>query len=170
MNTKPTADEQIDRAVEEVIASVLHVDIDGMDGDSWDRILVRAALKHADLLSEQAKADSGVWVTREDANNYCLILRLLGMEDEGNPVAEVERLMQPSPVVVPQGVDEIVSKGTKGVFVTEDDGYISHVVVTDVFYRVYGEGREWNIGASEFLTDKQYEIAKAAPSPAEGEV
>ena len=30
--------------------------------------------------------------SNEDANNYCLILSVLGMEEEGDPVAEVERL------------------------------------------------------------------------------
>ena len=28
------------------------------------------------------------------ANNYCLILRALGMEEDGNPVEEVERLIE----------------------------------------------------------------------------
>lgn len=45
--------EQIERArevvsdahVERIIKSVAHVSTDGMDGDSWDRILVRAALE-----------------------------------------------------------------------------------------------------------------------------
>jgi hypothetical protein len=31
-------------------------------------------------------------VTKHDANNYCLVLRALGMEEEGDPVAEIERL------------------------------------------------------------------------------
>ena len=30
--------------------------------------------------------------SNEDANNYCLILSVLGMEEEGDPVAEVTRL------------------------------------------------------------------------------
>ncbi|WP_437881044.1 hypothetical protein [Pseudomonas sp. LRF_L74] len=34
-----------------------------------------------------------VSVTREDANNYCLILTVLQMEEEGDPVAEVKRLV-----------------------------------------------------------------------------
>lgn len=34
-----------------------------------------------------------VSVCREDANNYCRILTLLGMEEEGDPVAEIERLV-----------------------------------------------------------------------------
>lgn len=33
-----------------------------------------------------------VSVTQTDANNYCRILAALGMEEEGDPVAEVERL------------------------------------------------------------------------------
>ena len=35
-----------------------------------------------------------VLVMREDANNYCRILRILGMEEEGDPVAEVKRLKE----------------------------------------------------------------------------
>lgn len=31
-------------------------------------------------------------VCREDANNYCRILRVLGVEEEGDPVAEVKHL------------------------------------------------------------------------------
>jgi hypothetical protein len=33
-----------------------------------------------------------VEVTQEDANNYCRVLAALGMEEEGDPVAEIERL------------------------------------------------------------------------------
>jgi hypothetical protein len=33
-----------------------------------------------------------VEVTQEDANNYCRVLTALGMEEEGDPVAEIERL------------------------------------------------------------------------------
>lgn len=32
-------------------------------------------------------------VPTEDANNYCKILSVLGMEEEGDPVAEVARLV-----------------------------------------------------------------------------
>lgn len=32
----------------------------------------------------------------EEANNYCKILALLGMEEEGDPVAEVARLLEDS--------------------------------------------------------------------------
>ena len=31
-------------------------------------------------------------VTQEDGENYCRILSVLGMEEEGDPVAEVERM------------------------------------------------------------------------------
>lgn len=31
-------------------------------------------------------------VTQEDANNYCRVLAALGMEEEGDPVAAIERL------------------------------------------------------------------------------
>lgn len=34
-----------------------------------------------------------VEVTQEDANNYCRILTALGMEEEGDPVAAVEKLI-----------------------------------------------------------------------------
>ena len=33
-----------------------------------------------------------VEVTQEDANNYCLVLKALGMEEEGDPVAVIEML------------------------------------------------------------------------------
>ena len=35
-----------------------------------------------------------VEVTQEDANNYCRVLTALGMEEEGDPVAEIERLQK----------------------------------------------------------------------------
>jgi nitrogen regulatory protein PII len=35
-----------DADVDAVIESVSHINTDGMDGDSWDRILVRAAFEH----------------------------------------------------------------------------------------------------------------------------
>ena len=38
-------------------------------------------------------AEGMVSVTKEDANNYCRILTLLGMEEEGSPVEGVERLI-----------------------------------------------------------------------------
>lgn len=33
-----------------------------------------------------------VEVTQEDANNYCLVLKALGMEEEGDPVSAIEML------------------------------------------------------------------------------
>lgn len=55
-------------------------------------------------------ADPLVGVTKTDANNYCRILTLLGMEDEGDPVAEVERLLRETglPENIPAGADDIV--------------------------------------------------------------
>jgi ribA/ribD-fused uncharacterized protein len=47
------------------------------------------------MLTGQASAadqPTMVYVNKEDANRYCDILRLLGMEEEGDPVAEVQRL------------------------------------------------------------------------------
>ena len=40
------------------------------------------------------KLTDQVLVMREDANNYCRILHILGMEEEGDPVAEVKRLKE----------------------------------------------------------------------------
>lgn len=40
-----------------------------------------------------------VSVKKNDANNYCLILRALGMEHEGDPVKEVEHLIEAEELV-----------------------------------------------------------------------
>ncbi|TYK74309.1 hypothetical protein FSY45_19280 [Comamonas sp. Z1] len=40
-----------------------------------------------------AAAPDMVTVTKEDANNYCRILTALGMEEEGDPIAEVQKLL-----------------------------------------------------------------------------
>ena len=59
-------------------------------------LMLQHAMLHLDRLA--ASAGSGPVVTdmvavcREDANRYCIILRLLGMGEEGDPVAEVQRL------------------------------------------------------------------------------
>lgn len=42
---------------------------------------------------ENLKAGGMVLVTKEDAENYCRVLTLLGMEEEGSPTEEVERLL-----------------------------------------------------------------------------
>jgi hypothetical protein len=57
--------------------------------------LAHAAEEAADALqaSESAAVPHG---TAEDANNYCRILTALGMEEEGDPVAEVHRLISES--------------------------------------------------------------------------
>jgi hypothetical protein len=39
-------------------------------------------------------AEGTILVAQEDGNNYCLILTALGMEEEGDPVAEVKRLIE----------------------------------------------------------------------------
>lgn len=44
-----------------------------------------------------------VEVTKEDANNYCRILSALGMEEEGDPVAAIEKLLE-QPV---NGADDV---------------------------------------------------------------
>lgn len=47
----------------------------------------------ATLAHPRPTGDGMVSVIAEDANNYCRILTALGMEEEGDPVAEVERLI-----------------------------------------------------------------------------
>lgn len=53
---------------------------------------------HAELLRKAADeidrltAELAKHGTPEDSNNYCAILTVLGMEEEGDPVAEVRRL------------------------------------------------------------------------------
>lgn len=44
-------------------------------------------------------SDELVAVKKSDANNYCLILRALGMEDEGDPVEKVECLIEAEDLV-----------------------------------------------------------------------
>lgn len=51
----------------------------------------------------QLESPGQVQVTAQDANNYCLILTALEMEEEGDPVAEVKRLVEaPRPNLVNQ--------------------------------------------------------------------
>ncbi len=50
-------------------------------------------LEHRAYLAARQPVDE-VSVKKEDANNYCLILRALGMEEEGDPVAEVQALIE----------------------------------------------------------------------------
>ncbi len=59
------------------------------DTETVDRhvAVIRAALAARQPVGE-------VSVKKEDANNYCLILRALGMEEEGDPVAEVQALVE----------------------------------------------------------------------------
>ncbi|MCD6663472.1 MAG: hypothetical protein LT082_08740 [Comamonas sp.] len=68
-----------------------------MPGMAWGfRELVEAGilayLSAVAVAQSDTPAVDTVPVTREDANNYCLILSLLGMEEEGDPVAEIARL------------------------------------------------------------------------------
>jgi hypothetical protein len=80
------------------------VEIDAINGVAWS--LTRGHFKAAHFAFETALETPPapeVCVTQEDANNYCRILSLLGMEEEGDPVAEVERLLSapPAPEVEP---------------------------------------------------------------------
>ncbi|MGF6492810.1 hypothetical protein ABIE56_000967 [Luteibacter sp. 621] len=55
----------------------------------------RVEYAYAHPAAHEAAKPNGemVEVTKEDGNNYCLILSALGMEEEGDPVAEVRRLV-----------------------------------------------------------------------------
>jgi hypothetical protein len=74
-------------------------------GFSWpdQQGVDRSRAKQMVLLEDVRAALTGapdprmVQVTQEDANNYCRILTALGMEEEGDPVAEVERLRAGAP-------------------------------------------------------------------------
>lgn len=73
-------------------------------GDDYIRAWLPPATGAEDMLLYVTPASGGaapvaniapsdmVEVCREDANNYCRILRVLGMEEEGDAVAEVKRL------------------------------------------------------------------------------
>ncbi|MEQ6474166.1 hypothetical protein [Comamonas sp. wu1-DMT] len=67
---------------------------------------VEADALRAALAATPAAAPDMVSVNKEDANNYCRILAALGMEEEGDPVAEVQRLLSTAaaPVVLPEPV------------------------------------------------------------------
>lgn len=67
---------------------------DEVDPRAWDHMLIYAPTeKLAARLTARQPVDE-VSVKKEDANNYCLILRALGMEEEGDPVAEVQALIE----------------------------------------------------------------------------
>ena len=55
--------------------------------------LAAPAVVNQQLTTAASQEDGLVSVTKNDANNYCLILSALGMEEEGDPVAEVKRLL-----------------------------------------------------------------------------
>lgn len=46
-----------------------------------------------ELMPNYQLAEGSCIVTTEDADNYCRILSLLGMEEEGDPVARTEQLL-----------------------------------------------------------------------------
>lgn len=52
-----------------------------------------AEIRGAELSIITKPADSGVTMTKEDAGNYGCIVSLLEMEEEGDPVAEVKKLI-----------------------------------------------------------------------------
>ena len=75
---------------------------DGKIGKFIDAVLQTANTPIKPIsTSPAAAAPDMVSVKKEDANNYCRILTALDMEEEGDPVAEVQRLLAtPAPVVL----------------------------------------------------------------------
>ena len=63
---------------------------------NYENVMAAKAVRdklEAALRDAPQQAEPGmVSVTQKDANNYCLVLRALGMEDEGDPVAAIEDL------------------------------------------------------------------------------
>ena len=78
----------LDQAIGYLDASLLFC-----DEDAWE--VVKA---HLTTQAVVTNPDGMVLVTQEDGNNYCRIVSLLGMEEEGDVVAAVEALLsQPHP-------------------------------------------------------------------------
>ena len=67
-----------------------------------------AALKEAIKQQEVIYSGESTTVAKSDANNYCEIIRLLGMEEEGDPIAAIQSLL-----ATKQGepVGEVVNSG-----------------------------------------------------------
>ena len=65
------------------------------------------AIRYSDAVLTSAR------VTKQDANNYSRILTLLGMEEEGDPVAEVARLKE-SMTEAAEILDTFVGNVSKG--------------------------------------------------------
>lgn len=65
---------------------------------------------HAALAHPRPTGDGMVSVVAEDANNYCRILTALGMEEEGDPVTEVERLVALSEAPTVEQAGEVVGE------------------------------------------------------------
>jgi hypothetical protein len=127
--------------------------------------MVKDALQ-ANVPDQVAKVDAEgnplALVAKRDAENYCRILSLLGMKEEGDPVSEVERLLTAAEPVA-QGE---VQTGTKGRFIT-DQGYVFRAEVCDVLLRILKEDGKFSvIDRDEFMTESEYGLA-AAPSPGE---
>ena len=76
---------------------------DNATEDAWIAWQARAA-----LAATPAAAPDMVSVKKVDANNYCRILAALGMEEEGDPVAEVQNLLAGVSAPAAQAVERIV--------------------------------------------------------------
>lgn len=74
--------------------------------------LQRDHLAATEALRQEVERLKAAAVTKQDASSYCRILTLLGMEEEGDPVAEVERLKSDRSAQVAEVmrlVDEVAS-------------------------------------------------------------
>lgn len=85
-----------------------------MRGNYWWRKHLR---KSAMMMRERevggAVTEGMCLVTNEDGNNYCRILSLLGMEEEGDAVVAVERLIAASRAAVPDEFVEDIQRAER---------------------------------------------------------
>lgn len=95
------SDEDVERAMEGWGAYWGDANDANVAGNNRDA--VRAALESFARGKAAQPSDGMIEVTQEDGNNYCSILRALGMEEEGDPVAEVKRLVAQPSVPVERG-------------------------------------------------------------------
>jgi hypothetical protein len=75
------------------------------------------------LMHEQQVGDGLCIVTQEDGNNYCQILSLLGMEEEGDPVSWVEAHLYRDAVVSDEDVELACRVYNKAPGHTNTSGY-----------------------------------------------
>ncbi len=87
-----------------------------------------------------------IQVTREDGNNYCRILRVLGMEEEGDPVAEVRRLVarEQAPAVLDLIAERLRQVSEEGYEHAHDDEHVGgEIAAYAAFFALPPAAREW---------------------------